>query len=170
MPLFLGFSIQEWLLIAVFFILILCIREIRRLKNNIIQEVQKKLFPQLMMYIDSKEMFFSLKNEGFSLARNIEIDELTLYLEDTGFKVGYILRFENINILKPQEEVKLKFQVFDENHHFKAETTERIFPHLIRPPFNVRMSCSDIEERKFRFLFAKRGEKFYAKRSDPFQS
>ena len=168
MLIFLGFTIQDWLLFTVLFILILCVWEIRKLKRNIIQEVQKKLFPQLMMYMDSKEMFFTLKNEGFSFARSIEIEDLTLYLEDTGVKVCYILKFENIDCLKPQEKIKLKFKVCDENQHFRPEATERIFPHLIRPPFNIKMSCRDIEDRNFRFLFAKKGEKFYCRRSDPF--
>lgn len=164
MKVFLGFTIQDWLMLAVSLLLILCVLEIRRLKKTITQEIQRKLLPQLILYIDKKEMFFYLKNEGFSIVRNIEIEDSKVILDDSGFKVTSILRFENTDFLKSQEGVKLKFKVFDENKNFLPESTERIFPHLFKPSFNIAITCSDIEGRKFRFMFSKREGKFYTER------
>jgi len=160
MPVLLRFTIQNWLMLAASIMLILCLSQIRRLKNTIAREIQRRLLPQLILNMDNKERFFYLKNEGFSLIRNIEIDDSKVIIEDYGYKLGFILRFEHIDFLRPKEEIKLKFKVFNENQSFLPDKTEIIFPHLISPSFDITITCSDIEGRKFRFLFSKKGEKF----------
>jgi hypothetical protein len=159
MPVFLGFTIQDWFMLAASITLILCLAQIRSLKNTIAREIQRSLLPQLILNMDNKEMFFNIRNEGFSLIRNIEIEDSKVIVEDYGYKLGFILRFENIEFLRPREETKLKFKVFNENQNFLPDITETIFPHLINPSFNITITCSDIEGRKFRFLFSKKGEK-----------
>jgi len=165
MPVFMGFTIQDWLIAVAFFIIFLCILEIRRFKKSFARELERQLLPQLILYIDKKDMCFYLKNEGYSVVQDIKIEDAEIILEDSGFKIGYILRFENIDFLKPKEGIALNFKVFDKDLTFLPEATERLFCHLINPPLKIAMTYSDIEGRYLRFIFSRRGEKFYSQRA-----
>ena len=162
---FLTFTIKDWLIIVTTIILTLCILEIRRLKKSIVQEVQKRLLPQLVLEfnsdVNSDDAGFYLKNESFFIAREIQFEDVEFTLDDLGYKVSSILKFESIDSLKPQEKIKLKFKVFDRDGSFLPEVTERIIPHLIDPPFKIRVNYSNIENLKSGVVFAKKKEKFY---------
>ena len=165
MGIFLTFTIKDWLIVATSIILTLCILEIRRLKKSIVQEVQKRLLPQLALEfnsdVNSDDAGFYLKNESFFIAREIQFEDVEFTLDDLGYKVSSILKFESIDSLKPQEKVKLKFKVFDRDRSFLPEVTERIIPHLIDPCFKIRVNYSNIENLKSGVVFAKKMEKFY---------
>ena len=162
---FLTFTIKDWLIVVTTIILALCILEIRRLKKSIVQEVQKRLLPQLALEFNSDtnsdDAGFYLKNESFFIAREIQFEDVEFTLDDLGYKVSSILKFEGIDSLKPQEKIKLKFKVFDRDNSFLPEVTERIIPHLIDPSFKIGVNYSNIENLKSRVVFAKKKEKFY---------
>lgn len=164
MPEFLGFEIKDWLLLAVIFILIGCLSNIRRLRKTISKIIQKNILPQLFLYMDKKELFFCLKNEGFSVVRNIEIEDSGVTVQDAGYNLRFILKFDKMEFLQPKQEAKLKFRVFDEKNTFLPEPTERLFPHLLKPTFDIALACLDFEGRRYRFLFSKKEDNFYTKR------
>ena len=161
MPVFMRFTIQEWLIALAFFILILCVLEIRKLKKSIAREIKRQLWPQLILEMDKRGMCFYLKNEGFSIIQDIQIVDSKVTVEDSGFKTDYILRFENIGFLRPKEGIELKFQVFAKDQTLLPGVAERIFCHLINLSFEMGITCSDIEGRQIRFIFSKKGENFY---------
>jgi hypothetical protein len=164
MPIFIRLTIQDWLIAVACFIIILCVLRIRNLKKTITQEIQRQVLPQLILEMNKKEMCFYLKNEGFSIIQDIQIADLGLTLDDSGFNVDFILRFESKGYLRPKEDEKLKLKVFDKNQTFLPEVTERMFNHLIGISFNIEISCSDIEGRHIQFLLSKKGDKFYTTR------
>jgi len=157
------FTIQDWFITAALIILILCVLEIRKLKKIIAREIQRQLLPQLILDMNKDEMCFYLRNEGFAVVQDIQIEETKITLNDSGFNMDYILRFENQDFLKPKESIKLKFKVFDQDQTFLPEATERIFGHLINPSFIIGLACSNIEGRRIRFIFSKKGTKFFSK-------
>jgi len=161
-------TIKDWLIIAASIILVFCILEIRKLKRSITREIHRRLLPQLGLEFiadrDSLDAGLHLKNEGFFLAQDIRIEDVDPALEDFGLRMEYILRFEAVDFLRPQERVKLKFKVFDRNGEFLAEVSEKIIPHLIRPSFRITLRYSNIENLKFRAVFLKKREKFYIER------
>ena len=161
-------TIKDWLIIAASIILVFCILEIRKLKRSITREIHRRLLPQLGLEFiadrDSPDAGLHLKNEGFFLAQDIRIEDVDPALEDFGLRMEYILRFEAVDFLRPQERVKLKFKVFDRNGEFLAEVSEKIIPHLIRPSFRITLRYSNIENLKFRAVFLKKREKFYIER------
>ncbi len=163
-PVFIKLTTQDWLIALIFSILILCALKIRELKKTLAREIQRQVLPQLILEMDKREMCFYLKNEGFSIIQDIQIADSELTLDDSGFKVDYILRFENRGFLRPKESEKLELKVFDKGKTFLPEVTERIFAHLINPSFDIVITCSDIEDHHIRFMFSKRGERFYVKR------
>lgn len=164
MPLLLEFSLQDWLIVVAFFIIALCVLKIRQLKKTISQAIQKQLLPQLQLEMDKKRMCFYLKNEGFSIVQDIRISDSQVTLDDSGFKINYILQFENRGFLRPKESTDLLCKVMDKDRRFLPEVTERIFVHLITPSFKIELTCSDIEGRRTQFIFSKKGERFYSQR------
>jgi hypothetical protein len=170
---FLAFTIKDWLIVVTSIILTLCILEIRRLKKSIVQEVQKRLLPQLVLEfnsdVNSGDAGFYLKNESFFIARKIQFEDAEFTLDDLGYKVGSILQFEGIDSLNPQEKAKLKFKVFDRDRSFLPDVTERIIHHLIDPCFKIRVNYSNIENLKSRVVFAKKKGKFYTESIKPCQ-
>lgn len=170
MQIFLGFTIKDWLIIVTLIILGFCILEIRRLKKQILQETQRRLIPQLNLEfnfdISSKDKGFYLKNESLFLARDIKIEDADVVIDDVGFTKGIILRFEGIDILKPQERVKLKFNVLDKRQDAILAEAEDIILHLCGPSFKVVVLYSNIENLKFRAAFVKTKERFYLETID----
>ncbi len=170
MQLFLGFSIKDWLIMLTLIILSSCILEIRRLKKQILQETQRRLIPQLNLEfnfdISSKAKGFYLKNESLFLARDIKIEDAGIVIDDVGFTKNIILRFEGIDFLKPQERVKLKFNVLDKRQDAILAAAEDIILHLCGPSFKVVVFYSNIENLKFRAAFVKTKERFYLETID----
>ncbi len=164
-PLLLGFTIKDWLIVITLFILFLCILKIRKLKKAIAQEVQRRLTPQLILELvfnpDNQDSGFYLKNESFFLAQDIQIEDVELNLDDYGFKLGVILRFEKVSFLRPQERIKLEFKALDKKAEYLPDVTERILPHLISLSFKVKIYYSNIEGLKFCAVLSKIREKFH---------
>ena len=163
MSILLDFTIKDWLIVITSFILILCILEIRKLKKSIAQEIHKRILPQLTLEIvfdvNTADAGFYLKNDSFFIARGIQIEDVALTLDDFGYKSDLILKFEDIDSIKPQEKAKLKFKVFDKNQTFLPEITERIIPHLSEITFKVKVWYSNIENLKSYVVFFKKGKK-----------
>ncbi len=161
----LNFSLKDWLIAITLLILMFCIIEIRKLKKTIAKETQKRLIPQLNLEFNSdiqhKTAGFHLKNESFFLARNITIKDIELILSDFGFKKTIILKFKDINLLRPEEKIQLEFKVFDINGEPLPEVTEKIIPHLISPSFKIKIYYSNVENLKFCAVFLKTKDIFH---------
>lgn len=151
---------MEWLILFILLSILLCLLEIRKLKKSIPQEVRRQILPHLSLEISEKEMGLFLKNEGYLPAQGIKIEDTEVLLEDTGFKVNYILKFPLIKQIDPKTRVALKFDVYDKEGRFLPEPTERLFVHLLKPTFKVKISFSNLEGNRFCVLFSKKGEKF----------
>lgn len=152
-------SIKDWLIVITLGILVFCILEIRKLKKAIANETQKRLVPQLSLEFNSdiqnKDAGFHIKNESFFLARDISIEDTEVTLHDFGFKKTILLKFENITVLRAEEKIQLKFQVLDIDNQPLPEVTEKVIPHLVSPPFRIRLFYSNIENVKFHVVFLK---------------
>ena len=170
-PLFFGFSIYDWLVVFTLLILVWCIAEIRKLKNSIAQEIHRRILPQLALEltsdVDPQDMGFYLKNESFFIARGIQFEDIALSLDDLGYRADLILKFEAIDSLKPQEKVKLNFQVLDRKQKFLPDVTERIMPHLIGASFKVKVYYFNIENLKSYAVFSKRAKKISLESIEP---
>lgn len=161
-----GLSIKDWLIGITLLILVFCILEIKKLKKTITKEAQKRLIPQLDLEfnhnIQEKTAGLHLKNKSFFLARDITIKDTRLDLSDFGFKKTIILRFENVNLLRPEEKIQLNFKVLDINEEPLPDVTEKIIPHLISPSFELRIYYSNVENLNFCAVFLKTKDTFHA--------
>lgn len=161
-------NIKDWFIIISLFILFLCILEIRKLKKLITREAQRRLIPQLnlelVVDLYSQDTGLYLKNESFFLAKDIKIEEVAWIMADAGFDVNLILRFTDIDFIKPNEKIKLNFEVLDEEHNSQPQITDRIIPHLISPTFKTKIYYSNVENVRFCAVFAKKRTEFYVEK------
>ena len=173
MPL-LDITIKDWIIIVTSIILLFSLLETRKLKKIVTREVQARLLPQLVLELVldtslTQDMGLYLKNESLFLAKDIQIEDLALTLDDLGFKVNYILKFDTLDSLRPHEKTKLNLKVFDKNQEFMRDVTEKIIPHLISPSFRVKINCSNIENLRFSVALFKKREKFFIAKIEPYQ-
>lgn len=164
MPILSQISMKDWLIAAALVSLILCILQIHRLKKSIVKEVQKRVIPQLNLELTSglggKELGLFLRNDSFFLVRDIKIEDVDLVLDDFGYRQNLILKFAEIDFLKPHEQVQLELKVFNKNQEFLQRVTETILPHLISPVFKVIINYSNVENLRLRVVFSKKAKKF----------
>ena len=158
-------TVKDWFIVISVVILLLCLFEIRKLKKIITLQARRELIPQLNLELilneHERKTGFYLKNESYFLARDISIEDLKLILDDYGYNVKYIIKFGQIDYLKPQENAKLELKVFDKDNNFLADVTESIIPHLIAPFFTINVFYTNIENLKLGIVFSKKREKFY---------
>lgn len=159
--LYLDFISQALFNLIVLTCLLLILMQIHKLRRSVPQEVTKQILPHLSLEISEKDMTFYLKNEGYLPAKGVRIEDTEVLVEDGGFKTVYVLKFEMVELIEPKRKVSLKFDVYDKEGRFLPEATERLFVHLLLPPFKVRASFSNVDGQKFSVVFSKRGEKFY---------
>lgn len=152
-------SIKDWLILIGLVILLFCISEIRKLKKTITKDIKKRLIPQLEMEFDSnvqnKDAGFSIRNESLFHAKDLQIEDVRVTLNDFGFKKSIILKFDKIPFLRIRETLNLRFKVFDINEEPMPDVTERIIPHLVSPSFKITVYFYNIENVKICAEFAK---------------
>ena len=159
-----AFSIKDILIAVTLLILGICILEIRKLKKSISEQVQRRLTPQLILdfifNMNDPKTGFYLKNESYFLAKSIKIDNVRMVLDDFGFKKTIVLKFDEIDYLKPNEEKKLSYKVFDKNLAPMDEIADKLPPHLIQASFKVKIYYSNIEDIPLYVVFTRMKGKF----------
>jgi hypothetical protein len=56
LDLLLKISFKDWLIFTTLAVLVIALLQIRRLKKSLVQEVQKRLVPSLMLELDLKDL------------------------------------------------------------------------------------------------------------------
>jgi type IV pilus assembly protein PilA len=160
-------GIKNILLISAILAMIVCLYKIRNLRQLISEEVKKRIFPRLAMELSvDKDINISglyLQNESLFPVKDIEIEDVSLELDDYGFMQKFILRFEDIGALRPKARVKLRFKVLNDQKEFLPNVTDSIMPHLISPDFKARVRFSNFENNRFCAVMLKKKDIFYPK-------
>jgi len=158
-------SIKDILIAITLIILGICILEIRKLKKSISEQVQRSLTPQLVLdfifKLGDKTSGFYLKNESFFLAKSIKIEDVKMVLDDFGFKKTIVLKFNEIDYLKPNEETKLGYKIFDINLAPLDEIADKLPPHLIQASFKVKIYYANIEDIPLYVIFSRMKGRFF---------
>ena len=164
---------KDLVIIILFIIIIACMLIIRRLKKQLAYEVYQRLHPQLSMelidYTENEDHGIYIKNESFFLLKDIEVQDINPTLTDSGFTQKLVVKFDQIDFLKPKERIKLICKAFDKQNTFLPNITESIIPHLLNISFPVQIRCSTADGRSFLASFIKKRDKFYEERIEILQ-
>lgn len=130
-------------------ILLNAIGKIKKLRALLEEEHKKRTFPLLVFRVDREAIKAYLKNESYCYAKEITIDDLELTVE-YGFKKKLLLRFDRINMLKPNQEIKLSFRVFDNEFDVTSQSPDSLVLQFHDNPFTMHLTYANLEDEKFR--------------------
>ena len=153
-------TFKDWLIIVTVSILVSSIIQIRKLKKTLVQEVHRRLVPELAFDLDLEEVGLFIKNESCLIAKDVQVEDLKIDLEDYGFVMHFILKFEQIETLRPKERVKLKFKIFREDGDVPSGDTEGIIPHLVNASFRIKVHYANIENLNFGAEYLRKANSF----------
>jgi len=123
--------------------------KIKALRVLIEVERKKRTFPLLVFRVNKDDLSVYLKNESYCYAKHVVIDDLNLTVE-YGFKKFLLLRFAPINLLKPNQEIKLSYQVFDNDFDVTSQSPDSLVLQFHDNPFSMNLNYENLEEEKFR--------------------
>lgn len=159
-------SFKDWLIFVTLAILLVALLQIRRLKKSLIHEVHKRLVPELMFELDLKDLGLFIKNESAMMAKEISIQDTDVDILDFGFMMRFTLKFEPVEILRPNERIKLNFSAIHQGQEGTVRTPEGILPHLSSANFRLIVNFYNIENLKFRAEFIRRPTRFVLDKLD----
>jgi len=123
--------------------------KIKALRRLLEEERKKRTFPMLILRVDKNELKAYLKNESYCYAKQIAIDDLDLTVE-YGFKKKLMLRFDTIPMLKPNQEIKLAYRVFDNEFDVTPHSPDSLVLQFHDNPFTMHIGFENLENEKFR--------------------
>ena len=123
--------------------------KIKTLRKLIEEERKKRTFPMLIFRVDADELKTYLKNESYCYAKHIVIEDLDLTVE-YGFKKRLLLRFDPINMLKPNQELPLSYHVFDNDFDVTSQSPNSLVLQFNDNPFTMNLNFANLENEKFR--------------------
>ena len=155
----LSLGIKDWIIIFTLAILVFCLIRIRRLKKNILDEIHKRLVPELTLELDIDERGIFIKNQSTMLAKDIKIDNINLTLVDYGFAMEFTLKFEIVEAVAARDRLRLNFDVFKADDLCRPEESRRIIPHLVSAGFKARITYTNLENLRFQSMLIKKAGK-----------
>ncbi len=162
-------SFKDWLIFTTLVILVVALLQIRKLKKSLIREIQKRLVPELMLELDLKAIGLFIKNESAMIAKEISIQDVDVDIEDFGFMMSFTLKFDPVDILRPNERIKLNFSAIHRGQEGSVRTPEGILPHLSSASFRIIIDFYNIENLKFHAEFIRKPNKFVLDKLDSAQ-
>jgi hypothetical protein len=123
--------------------------KIRSLRKLLEEERRKRTFPMLVFRVDKTDLKAYLKNESYCYAKQISFDDLDLTVE-YGFKKKLKLRFDAIAMLKPGQEVRLTYRVFDNDFDVTPQSPDSLVLQFHDNPFTMQLGFENLENEKFR--------------------
>jgi len=160
-----GLTLKDFLILASLGLLFFAVLEIRKLKKKVATEIHRLLTPQLSMHMVpglDKDSGIYLQNESSFLVRDLILEDTEFILEDFGFNIHCIVTFEPVAFLKPRERIKLRLTIVNKKREPMPKLTGAAIPHLLSPSFKITMRYSNIENVRFKVVFAKKREQFTA--------
>ncbi|PIQ88645.1 MAG: hypothetical protein COV72_07265 [Candidatus Omnitrophica bacterium CG11_big_fil_rev_8_21_14_0_20_42_13] len=161
----LGILREKNLIFALSLITIFCLLYIIRLKLQLKNEIQKRLYPQLDFELihnpENNDYGFSIENSSPFTVKNIILQDLGAVLTDFGFEKKVLLRFKPIELIKPKEKLRLKYEVFDREETLLSNIGENIIIHLVNTPLKISVNYSTMQDRTLHASYHKKADKFY---------
>ena len=137
-----------------------------RQQKELEQTRREQLVPVLTMRLDQEKLGLFLKNDGNGHAKDICIDDFDINLSYT-FKKIITLKSEPILLLKPDEEIPLIFGAFDHGLELPSNNREDLFAHMTGASFEANVRYTNIENKPFHAIIAKKDNHIYNKETLP---
>lgn len=141
-------------------------KKIRELEEKLAEEKKKRSFPLLEFDVDKNELEAYLFNNSYCYAKEITILDLNIVVR-MGFDKKLILKFDPINLLKPNQKVKLHFRVFDREYDITTGSSKSLLLQLTNQDFEMNLAFQNMEGQRFESSIIYDKENFILKEIKP---
>lgn len=149
MPYTIWFLIKDLVIVLFLFALIGALRKINALKEDLEEEKRKRSMPLLGIEVDTDNDYgVFLINESYCYARNIQINDLEVTV-DYGFKKRITLKFDKLDMLKPNGRTKVNYRVFDDEYDTTTNDAQNILNHFSDTPITIKLNYENLEGGPF---------------------
>jgi len=125
-----SFSIKDIIIVLLVLIVIGAFFKIRSLKKTLAIEKRKRTMPLITLEVNTDDDFGAfLLNDSYCYAKSIKVEDLDVVI-DYGFKKHITLKFDPVEILKPNGRIKLNHRVFDGVYDISSSDDKNIFIHF----------------------------------------
>jgi len=162
----LNFLIRDVLIGVLAGLLVWAIFKIKQIKRLLAEEKRKRLFPLLMLEVDTDEVAAYLMNDSYCYAKNVKIDDLNITV-DYGFKKRLLLKFEPIDMIKPGQKMPLNYRVWDGAYDITSTDSRNLVYHFSDSNIEMHISYSNMEHAKFSTTISRDKDQYIVKEVKP---
>ncbi len=149
MPYTILFLVKDLVIVVLIFTFIGALRKISELKQALAEEKRKRSMPLLTLEVNTTDDFgVFLINDSYCYARNININDLDVIV-DYGFKKHITLKFDPLDMLKPNGRTKLNYRVFDGEYDTSSTDAKNILNHFSDAPIEMHLRYENLEGGPF---------------------
>lgn len=142
-------------------------REIKELKRTLADERRKRSMPILTLDVDTEiEFGIFLINDSYCYAKNITVKDLDVIV-DYGFKKHITLKFDPLDMLKPNGRSRLNYRVFDGDYDTTSTDAKNILNHFSDAPIEIHLNYENIEGGSFAATIVPEENKYIVKEVSP---
>ena len=146
-PLFL--IVAGIVIIILLFFLERAFHKIAELEHTLAEEKRKRSMPLLTLEVNTDDDYgMFLINDSYCYAKNIRAGDLDVVV-DYGFKKHITLKFDALEILKPNGRSRLNYRVFDGEYDTTMTDSKNILNHFPDAPIEMHLRYENIEGDPF---------------------
>ncbi len=158
------FFVKDLVIVLLIFAVIGTLRKIRELKATLADERRKRSMPLLTMEVDTDNDYgVFLINESYCYARNINVSDLDVVV-DYGFKKHITLKFDSLEMLKPNGRSKLNYRVFDGDYDTTSSDEKNILNHFPDAPIEMNLRYENLEGDPFKSSIVPEKDQYVVKK------
>lgn len=155
------------MLVVLIFVINALRRKIRLLEEALAEERRKRSMPLLTFEVNTQNDFgVFLINDSYCYARNIQMSDLDVIV-DYGFKKHITLKFDALEMLKPNGRTKLNYRVFDGEYETTATDAKNILNHFRDAPIEIRLRYENLEGGQFTSVIVPENDQYVVKEMTP---
>lgn len=164
-PIFL--VIEAIVIIVCIYFLERAFRKINELEHTLAEERRKRSMPLLTMEVNTENDYgVFLINDSYCYAKNINVYDLDVVV-DYGFKKHITLKFDPLEMLKPNGRIKLNYRVFDGEYDTTSTDAKNILNHFPDSPIEMRLRYENIEGGPFSATIIPEDDQYVVKEVTP---
>ena len=123
--------------------------KIKESEYRLTEEKRKRTMPLLNLEVNTEDDYgMFLVNDSYCYAKDICMNDLDVIV-DYGFKKHITLKFDKLDMLKPNGRARLSYRVFDGEYDTTASDTMNILNHFPDAPLKVEMRFENLESEPF---------------------
>ena len=163
------FLFKDAVIVLLLFAVFHAVRKVKILEKALKEEKRKRSMPLITMDVNTDDdLGVFLTNDSYCYAKNITIEDLDVVV-DYGFKKHLILKFQPLEILKPNARIKLSYNIFDDGFDITNTDSLNILNHFTDSPIEMRLRYENIEGGPFTATIGTEKDHYVIKEITPLQ-